>query len=176
MVIMYTKIPDRHKISTKVTALSGESLLEIGRITVHFSILEWELVNLIHRLLGIPVPRARTITSELSFRGLQQLASSLVKERRPDRVDEFSGILKKVSACEDQRNIVSRSVWGAGGVTHDGNQIIVRTKYTSKQSKGLKFSRQEMTRNDLNAIAQAISIAAFDLEGFAASLKLKRPV
>lgn len=158
----------------KTTAIGPEFLLEIGRITVHFSLLEWELIDLVHRLLGLPIRRARTITSELSFRGLQQLASSLVKERRPNRSEEFKTILKKVSACEDKRNFVSHSVWGSGGLTSDGLQIVIRTKYTAKQKDGLKFMRQQMTAGDLQKIAREISIAAFDLEVFATSIRLKR--
>jgi hypothetical protein len=113
------------------------------------------------------------ITSELSFRGLQHLASSLVKERRPALDEQFATILKKVSACEDKRNAVSHSVWGSGGRTSDREPVIVRTKYSSKQTRGLRFMRQEMTKDDLRAICSEISIAAYDIEIFACSLGLK---
>ena len=76
---------DDIKAMVKATALGDESLSEIGRITVHFALLEWTLIDVIHRLLGVSERRARIITSEMSFRGLQQLASSLVRERRPRR-------------------------------------------------------------------------------------------
>jgi len=165
--------PDDIKAMSKMTALSEGSLVEIGRITVHFSLLEWALIDLIHRLLGLPAKRARTITSELSFRALQHLASSLLKERRPKRSQELAALLKRVSACEDKRNAISHSIWGAGGETSDGHELVVRSKYSAKQTRGLKFMRQEMTNDDLYAIAREISIAAFDLEVFGASLGLK---
>ena len=38
-------------IIVKQTALSAEFLSEIGRITAHFAILEYELAELIHSLL-----------------------------------------------------------------------------------------------------------------------------
>jgi hypothetical protein len=165
---------DDIKFMAKTTALGDESLVEIGRITVHFALLEWTLIDVTHRLLGLPERRARIITSELSFRGLQHLASSLVKERRPQLAKEFDAILKRVSACEEKRNVISHSMWGAGGVTSEGSHIVIRTKYTAKQAKGLRFMRQELTTADLYMIAREISITAFDLEVFGSSLGLKR--
>ena len=166
--------PDDLKAMVKATAVGDESLIEIGRITVHFALLEWALIDLTHRLLGLPEKRARAITSELSFRGLQHLASSLLKERRPKQAKEFESILKRVSACEDKRNIISHSMWGYGGVKSNGTPIVIRTKYTAKQKRGLKFMRQELTSEDLYAIAREISIAAYDVEVFGAHLGLKR--
>ena len=166
--------PDDVKAMLKATAVGDKSLIEIGRITVHFALLERALLDLTHRLLGLPQQRVRAITSELSFRNLQHLASSLLKERRPARSKELDEILKRVSACEDKRNVISHSLWGSGGFKSDGTQIIVRTKYTAKQKRGLKFVRQELTVEQLYEIAREISIAAYDVEVFGASLGLKR--
>ena len=165
--------PD-NKAMFKATAVADQSLTEIGRITVHFALLEWTLLDLTHRLLGLPKRRARAITSELSFRNLQNLASSLLKERRPNRSKEFDEILRRVSACEEKRNVISHSLWGSGGFNSDGTQVIVRTKYTAKQKRGLNFVRQELTGEQLYEIAREISITAYDVEVFGASLRLKR--
>jgi len=62
------------KAIQKGTALSDDFLAEIGRITAHFALLERDLIELVHTLLGVPDNVARTITSEQSFRGLQQLS------------------------------------------------------------------------------------------------------
>ena len=153
--------------------MSDEFLVEIGRITAHFALLERDLIELTHKLLGIPENIARTITSELSFRGLQQLAASLLKERLPAQSTAFEPILKKVSACEEKRNAVAHSLWGAGITKRDGQYIAIRTKYTSKQKKGLNFVREEMSTQDLRKIANEISIAAFDVEQFSNSLQAK---
>ncbi len=118
---------DDIKAMVKATAVVDECLVEIGRITVHFALLELALIDLTHRLLGLPERRARIITSELSFRGLQQLASSLVKERRPQELQRIEAILKRVAACEDKRNVVSHSTWGYGGLASDGSSVVIRT-------------------------------------------------
>ena len=163
-----------NKAILKATAVGNESLIEIGRITVHFALLERALLDLTHRLLGLPERRARAITSELSFRNLQHLTSSLLKERRPARSNEFDEILRRVSVCEEKRNVISHSLWGSGGFKSDGTQIIIRTKYTAKQKRGLKFVRQELTGEQLYKIAREISIVAYDVEVFGASLGFKR--
>jgi hypothetical protein len=157
-------------VITKQTALSSEFLVEIGRITVHFAILERDLTELTHMLLGLPKNSARAITSELSFRTLQNLAASLVKEAHPKAAPAFKELLKAVSKCEEKRNQISHSLWGSGGGNLNEERKVIRTKYSAKQSNGLVLQREELTAADLHKIAAEISIAAFDLEGFHASL------
>lgn len=68
----------------------------------------------------------------------------------------------------------SHTLCGFWRLQIDGTQIIVRTKYTAKQNHGLKFVRQEFTSEQLYEIACEISIAAYDVEVFGASLGFKR--
>lgn len=157
---------DRVKVLHKSTALSDELLTEIGRITVLFAILEHDLRELVHWLLGLPENVARAITSELSFRGLYQLAASLVKERAPDMSSCFRDVLKRVSKAEDNRNRISHSLWGAFSATH-----AVRTKYSAKASRGLYLSREVLSADDLHEISTIVSIAAFDVEAFLTKLR-----
>lgn len=154
------------KVLHKCTALSRDFLVEIGRITTHFALLERDFIALIHTLLGLRENVARTITSELSFRGLQQLASSLIKEMLPHRAQKLKEILKQVGVAETKRNYVSHSLWGAAPTGVGEEPRVVRTKYTAKQNRGLHFSREELTAADLYRIAQEISIAAYDVETF----------
>lgn len=160
---------DHVKVLHKSTALSAELLAEIGRITVLFAILEHDLKNLVHWLLGLPENVGRTITSELSFRGVYQLAASLVKERAPDMSSDFKDVLKRIGKAEDKRNQISHSLWGAFSATR-----AVRTKYSAKANRGLYFSREELSPDDIYAISTAISIAAFDVEAFHVRLRATR--
>jgi len=154
----------------KHTALSNEFLVEIGRITANFALLERELIELAHFLLGVPVKSARAITSELSFRALQSLAASLIKEKYPPATTPFKDILKSVGKCEERRNQIAHSLWGSGSRTTESEPLAVRTKYTAKQQKGLTLQREEMTVGDLFKIAAEISIAAYAIEGLHASI------
>ena len=161
-----TMTNDEIKIILKHTAVPDNFLAEIGRVTAHFALLEYDLIELTHQLLGLSRNMARAITSELSFRGLQQLAASLLRERFPSEVEKFESVLAKVSKAEERRNTVSHSLWGDGGKSKDGERVIVRTKYTAKQKNGLKFVRQELTASDLRGVAYQISIAAYEVEQF----------
>jgi len=158
-------------VLSKQTAVSSEFLAEIGRITVHFAILERDLTELTHGLLGLPERAARTITSELSFRGLQNLVASLVKEKHPAMASQFKDLLKLIASCEAKRNQISHSLWGAALTQSKDKRKVVRTKYSAKQQRGLMFQREEMTVEDLWAIASEISIAAFEVESFHGSIR-----
>lgn len=165
---------DELKILSKHTAVSDEFLCEIGRITAHFALLERDLINLTHQLLGLPDGMARSITSELSFRGLQQLSASLLRERLPNEVAVFEKILGRVSKAEEKRNAVAHSLWGAGWQNTNGERTVIRTKFTAKQKKGLNLVREELTATDLKKIAYQISVAAYDVEEFSRSLLPRR--
>lgn len=157
---------DDIKAIHKCTALSDDFLAEIGRITAHFALLEKDFISLAHTLLNVPENIAITITSELSFRALQNLVASLVKELISEKSDELAAILKNVVKAEERRNQVSHSLWGAALRKTPGEYRVVRTKYSAKQKKGLHFAREELTVPDLYAIARDISIAAYDVEKF----------
>ncbi|WP_233838741.1 hypothetical protein [Paraburkholderia sp. ZP32-5] len=129
------------------------------------------MIELTHRLLGLEEDLAKMVTAELSFRGLQNLSSSLVEERHPARFNEFREILKCVENSEAKRNVISHSRWGMGMCRTRNERVTVRTKYSAKQTKGLDFSREEMTLQDLRAISGEISIAAYDVEVFCSSLE-----
>ena len=162
---------DEHKILNKITAVSDDFLAEIGRITAHFALLERDMIELVHNLLGLKPRLARAITSELSFRGLQQLAASLLREQQPEKVEQFEKILNRSSKAEEKRNSIQHSLWGSGQFRKDGTPLVIRTKFTAKQRKGLNFVREEMSVQDLRKIAHEISIAAYDVEMFNINLR-----
>ena len=168
--------PDQMKAIHKLSALSDEFLAEIGRVTAHFALLEKEMTLLVHRLLGLPAKIALSITSEMSFRGLQQLAAVLVKERLPSRMVACTDILKLVAAAEDKRNQITHSLWGFAGASQSGEYKVVRTKYTAKQRRGLHLAREEFTVMDLHNIAMQISVAAYEVDAFRCSLPSRRAI
>ncbi|MCP1375166.1 hypothetical protein [Dyella lutea] len=148
------------------TAVPSEFLQEIGRITVQFALLERDIVELTHHLLGIPESMGRCVTSELSFRGITQLASSLLQERLPEELEDFRNLLKLVGRCEERRNAITHSLYGFLWSKDLGQATVVRTKYSAKQTKGLSFQREIMTVKDLSGIARELAIVRHDVESF----------
>ena len=133
---------------------------------MNFALLEYELFVLIHGLLGTEIEASRILTSELSFRNLLDLSSSLVKQIHGEKeAERYKGVLKFASEAEDERNRIIHSVWGSSG-----GKNIVRTKHTAKRGKGLGFQREEYTEEDLSAVAHTISRAIFSVEKFRESL------
>jgi hypothetical protein len=159
-------VDDDYKAVANSTAVDVAFLTEIGRITVHFALLERDIVELTHHLLGVPESSARCVTSELSFRGVTQLAASLMRERSPEELEAFRQLLKRVGQCEAKRNVIVHSLYGSAWDSNLRRPTVIRTKYSAKQTKGLSFQREEMTTNDLYAIAREIAIVTYEVETF----------
>lgn len=109
---------------------------------VQFAILEHALVGVIQGLLGLQQSRegervARVLTSELAFRGLLSLSASLIRELRGDELaKEYNAVLRTVTAAEEERNVLSHSLWAIMGAP-DAEKPFFRTKYTAKLLRGL---------------------------------------
>lgn len=141
----------------KTTALSNDHLTEIGRITANFAILEHELKILIQKLLKKNDNISRAVTSELSFRSILSLASTLVTETMgKTKKDTFLALIPLITNAESKRNQIIHSLWGSYS-----KKVAIRTKYTAKIKSGLKFQRQEITVDDLIKIASEISLVAY---------------
>jgi len=147
------------------TAVSEAFLVQIGRITVQFALLERDLIELTHHLLGAPEAITRCVTSELSFRGITQLAASLLRTHHPEELETFRLLLKDVAQCEERRNAITHSRYGSW-CNEVGEDVVIRTKYSAKQTKGLSLQRELMTVGDLATIADEIAIATFEVEAF----------
>lgn len=96
----------------RTTAVQPEFLEEIGRAVANFALLEYELFLLIHGLLGTEVEISRIITSELFFRNLLDLSTSLIKQIHGDSiVQKYKDILKTITEAEKKRNLIVHSIW-----------------------------------------------------------------
>jgi hypothetical protein len=137
---------------------ADDILVQTGRITSHFALLERGLLELAHMLLGVPDNIAKTITGELSLHAVQTLVASLAKERIPEQSADLRRILKMIEKAEDKKNSVSRFLWGT--LTADGGQKSTRV------GPGLRLNEGELNANDLFNIATEISVAAHELEKF----------
>jgi hypothetical protein len=120
---------------------SEDVLEQAARIASHFALLEYGMRELVHLMLGVPQNIARAVTANLSFGGIQNLASSLVRERTPARCSDFKKILRSIKRVEDMKDGVSCFLWGlemangerkprrmasAGGLDPDDlNEIVV---------------------------------------------------
>ena len=146
---------------TRTTAVQPEFLAEIGRVVANFALLEYELFLLVHGLLKTEAEISRILVSELSFKNLIDLSSSLIKKiHGDDIVLQYKEILKTVTEAEEKRNLIVHSTWGSA-MTH-----VIRSKITAKRSKGLKFQHEKYTKEDLQNVALLLSRAILSVEIF----------
>lgn len=139
-------------------------LVHIGDITVSFALLENTLQSLAWFLLNDHQRIGQIITAELSFKNLRALIISLYLERsgRNEDFDVLRKLMSRAKKIEDERNLITHSIWGAGSAANK----IVRIKTTAKESSGIKFHFLEMDDNELRAIADEIKSLSEEISDF----------
>ena len=153
--------------------LGEEYLTRIGKITVYFNVLEWEVTTCIWYLIEVLMkcdPHVidhrvgQMITAELSFQRKIALLSSLYRHMSDvaGGPHELRGLLKRVAQAEGRRNEVVHSFWG--GSIKPGT--ISRVKVTAKRRAGLTVQFQQMTVQELDEIADFIESVAYDVALF----------
>lgn len=123
--------------------VSEDMLTLIGDITVSFSTLEHkfqliasDLISRTDNKLGL------IITSELSFQRLRALNVSLYlhKYGEDENHGKFRELISKAAELENKRNGIIHSIWISSGQPG----VVVRSKTTAKEKKGLKHFHEEI--------------------------------
>lgn len=148
---------------TKLESGLGESyLIQIGRIVANFSLLEEVIGLFVGKLLDNPIDVGQIVVSELSFRNLLSLFSSLYLYWNDDKalLAEFDDLLKIITNLEQKRNQIIHSIW-TGGIS----SVVpaVRIKITAKQSRGHRVQVEEITVDMLARFADEIAEASYNL-------------
>ena len=132
--------------SRNVATLPDEFLKNIGRLVVDFASLESSIAIAIWNLLSIDGSRGEIITSEMSFKNMLALFSSLFinKTSDPAALEEMKDLITRATKVEEKRNRIVHSSWGMR-VWSDGREVVVRMKTTAKISKGLRRQDEELT-------------------------------
>src|SRR2546426_3543465 len=141
-----------------------DCLRAIGRITVNFVLLEQSIAFLVWQLIGAQQRVGQAITSELSFRQLVALASSLHRQFDVvgDASDQLEEILNRAVKAEENRNRIIHSFWGPG---HTSDSI-TRIKTTAKKAAGLKHQFEQMRAADLDGVADSMAAVADEIQRF----------
>jgi hypothetical protein len=142
-----------------------DSLLAgIGDVTVSFALLESEIQTLAGSQIQDNQRIGQLVTAELSFRNLRALTMSLYRERHGQDADydELRELMRRARKLERLRNDITHSVWGAG----EKRGTVTRIKTTAKESQGLRFSFEKVSRDDLNTVAEQIQGLASDIQLF----------
>ena len=123
--------------------ITDEHLRAIGRVTVHFSVLEMRIRYLVWRLMNCkPESVARLVTAELGFRQLVQLFSSLYKLRTKDKdeLKKLKTLLKQIDGASKKRNEVIHSFWVEGLTVENAKRFILEAKKKERVLSGFQYN------------------------------------
>jgi len=150
----------------------------IGRITMNFQSLENELKERIIQMLEMDQTKGHIVVSELSFKNLINLFSSLYHNLKgeyhfnglPNFEEEyFKELLKALNKCEERRNQILHSTIIENWQTKE----ITRKKVTSKAKHGLKVSEETIDIPYLFNVADYIISMTMEVEQFFIGFKRK---
>lgn len=123
--------------------LSDEYLCAIGQVCANFSTLSKFLELIAWALISDDQSIGMTVTSEMSFKQVLSLVSSLHRRKESDKtkVAAFEKLLGRASDAEQRRNVIVHSVWSE--VSPSGP--VERVKYTARRGEGLRIQHEPMS-------------------------------
>jgi len=152
------------RIAKVTTPPTADHLTAMGRITANFAELETMVSFFVWSLIGPDQRLGQIITAGLSFRKLLDLLSNLYRHRHNDSplIEELNGLIAEAAQAEDKRNLITHSYWAAG----DTDETTTRVKVTARRYRGLKHQFEQMSVEDLDAIADLIAEARNHISQF----------
>jgi hypothetical protein len=129
---------------------------QVGRITVSFARLEWNLAFWIAALIAPGRAVGQMVAAELSFRQKCALFSSIwqLSFTGPPYLNELKALMARLAKCEELRNTVTHSLWLEA--SKDIGDGAMRFKVTAKQRKGLRQVFAPTTTGMLKSTADDI--------------------
>jgi hypothetical protein len=161
--------------------LSDEILVEIGKITVVFGLIEDSLNEIIGRIItvGGRIRELGTIvTAELSFKNKISVLTSLLHlalEKDNEALKQFDRIKPLLFDAEQKRNVVVHSVWAKDEESPDVHGVL-RIKSTAKSRHGLRTDFISMNLDDLRQTTDRLGeaygqLCVFELQFHSGSSK-----
>jgi len=152
-------VPESHE--------SDAVLGEIGRITVRWAELEDALGLLVTTLLNDYQRYTRIVVTELGYRSMLDLCSSLYLERHGDDEDyrTLKDLIPRIVQAAEKRNSIVHSIWRSAGTPSK----VTRVKSTAKR-RGYSTTVQNYDTDGFRKISNSIDCVKNDLVAFAQSL------
>jgi hypothetical protein len=132
----------------------NEIYIRIGLICSNFEYLDLLLSAIIGRIISEDSKIGAIMTSEMSFRNLINVFSSLILYKfESDKVfkEKIENLLKLLNNAEEKRNQIIHSTYA-----YDESDKITQIKITARQKIGLKIHSDEISVSDLEEINQNI--------------------
>ena len=146
-------------------------LIQIGDITVSFSLLESIIQLIVGSLISNNQKIGQIVTSKLSFRFLLPIVISLYLEKfgEDDRFTVFKDLIGRAGRINEQRNQIIHSLWMVG----DDSDYVSRIKGIAKVKSGLIFQNQEMSAGDIKTLVDEMKELSQELQDFLVQIYLE---
>ena len=160
-------------MSTFAHVIPSEQLVHIGDMTVSFAHLEFQMKTIFVVLVNQSARIGNILASFLSFSNLQAALNSLYKERFGEDAlyAELKNLLAETAKVEQERNVITHSLWAAGQTT----STITRHKVTARGKAGFKAEFKQYSKDDLAAFVNSIQCLAGKFVDFYHKLPAKIP-
>jgi hypothetical protein len=118
-----------------------ELLIQIGDMTVSFTLLELRIQMLLSALIGQQHGVGQVIATQLPFARLRATVAGVYRERHgeDDDFQTLKQLLDEAAEIEQERNRITHSIWGMRNSSHK----ITRMKPTCRQKRGLQFQFEQ---------------------------------
>lgn len=154
---------EQDSITFGTQGFSEEFTSSVGKLTLNFAHLEFMFSMFAGMHMNTGYPFNELVLSELSFRQLMNVSVGLHELIEPNKSerDRFREIVKRATSLEQERNTITHSFYG-----QTNKNTIVRHKNVTRIKGGYRQQRQEITANNILAIASEIEELSFVLGEF----------
>jgi len=140
-------------------------LIELGRITVLWSLIEWILRVMLWKLSNIDQDTGIAITTHMNFPTLIYAIKSLIKLKfNNEGFTEINNVLNNVDSISAKRNTIIHSIWFRpeiinGKITYLNTHVKARGQII-KQVKNISLDELEILSSDIADTGNKLSAIA----------------
>ena len=150
------------------SSLPDTYLVELGRVTANFALLDFLLRLIVATHVGRDLDVGLIASSELSFPKLLAVASSVFRQQRVDAAvrTEFDQWIRRADQISQRRNSMTHSFWGIDA----SGDVATRMKFVTSIRNGSDQQWEKVTVADLAAFAAEIDTLTGEILGQFGSL------
>jgi hypothetical protein len=137
-------------------------LLELGRVTANFSLLDWMLRWALAELVGRNPTLGHMVCADLSLPAVLDGLTAAYPARvsDPARTQGFASLIKRAGKLSERRNQMVHSYWGVAADDSTG----VRMKASYKRGRRVPLQSERLTPGDLNRFALELAALTHEVQ------------
>lgn len=142
--------------------LSDIQFKAIGKITAHWSLIEWTLTRIIAGILGVGVKEGRVLAIQMSALEKARV-TRLLSELRIHNVaikNELEAFLKRIDSARPERNNFAHGLWAK---SDQGKYYLIKLSGGTDEINRIKLNPIPMSDGEISAIQMRIERLSVEL-------------